>query len=70
MGHAHHFLTRLDRVSYQQTELALRLYNDNRLLTARTNAARATIDYYMAAAELARARGVDIPLPPTRPTTR
>lgn len=28
MGHAHHFLTRLDRVSYQQTELALRLYND------------------------------------------
>ncbi|MFP5354227.1 MAG: TolC family protein, partial [Gemmatimonadota bacterium] len=40
------------------------------LLTARTNAARATIDYYLAAAELARARGVDIPLPPTRPTTR
>jgi hypothetical protein len=28
VGHAHHFLTRLDRVSYQQTELALRLYND------------------------------------------
>ncbi len=40
------------------------------LLTARTNAARATIDYYLAAAELARARGVEIPLPPTRPTTR
>jgi outer membrane protein TolC len=40
------------------------------LLTARTNAARATIDYYLAAAELARARGVDVPLPPTRPTTR
>ena len=40
------------------------------LLTVRTNAARATIDYYLAAAELARARGVDIPLPPTRPTTR
>ncbi|MBK6486973.1 MAG: TolC family protein [Gemmatimonadetes bacterium] len=40
------------------------------LLTARTNAARATIDYYLAAAELARARGVDIPLPPTRPSTR
>ena len=40
------------------------------LLTARTNAARATIDYYMSAAELARARGVDIPLPPVRPTTR
>jgi len=39
------------------------------LLTARTNAARATIDYYLATAELARARGVDIPLPPTRPTT-
>jgi outer membrane protein TolC len=40
------------------------------LLTARTNAARATIDYYLATAELARARGVDIPLPPTRPTPR
>lgn len=40
------------------------------LLTARTNAARATIDYYLAAAELARARGVGVPLPPTRPTTR
>ncbi len=40
------------------------------LLTARTNAARATIDYYLAVAELARARGVDVPLPPTRPTTR
>ncbi len=40
------------------------------LLTARTNAARATIDYYLAAAELARARGIDIPLPPTRPTPR
>lgn len=32
MGHAHHFLTRLDRVSYQQTELALRLYNDPSLV--------------------------------------
>lgn len=40
------------------------------LLTARTNAARATIDYYLAVAELARARGVGVPLPPTRPTTR
>lgn len=40
------------------------------LLTARSNAARATIDYYLAAAELARARGVDIPLPPTRPASR
>jgi outer membrane protein len=40
------------------------------LLTARTNAARATIDYYLSAAELARARGIAIPLPPTRPTTR
>lgn len=40
------------------------------LLTARTNAARATIDYYLAAAELARARGVDVPLPPTRPASR
>ncbi len=40
------------------------------LFTARVNAARATIDYYLAAAELARARGHDIPLPPTRPATR
>lgn len=40
------------------------------LLTARTNAARATVDYYLAVAELARARGVDIPLPPTRAATR
>jgi outer membrane protein TolC len=36
------------------------------LLTASTNAARATTDYYLAAAELARARGLEIPLPPTR----
>jgi outer membrane protein TolC len=36
------------------------------LLTARTNAARATVDYYLAAAELARARGLPVPLPPTR----
>lgn len=40
------------------------------LFTARVNAARATIDYYLAAAELARARGRDVPLPPTRPASR
>jgi outer membrane protein len=40
------------------------------LFTARVNAARATIDYYLAAAELARARGHDIPLPPTVPASR
>jgi outer membrane protein TolC len=40
------------------------------LFTARVNAARATVDYYLAAAELARARGRDVPLPPTRPTER
>lgn len=40
------------------------------LFTARVNAARATIDYYLAAAELARARGREVPLPPTRPTSR
>ncbi|MEO6444530.1 MAG: TolC family protein [Gemmatimonadaceae bacterium] len=40
------------------------------LLTARTNAARATIDYYLSAAELARARGVDIPLPPVVTSAR
>lgn len=40
------------------------------LFTARVNAARATIDYYLATAELARARGHDVPLPPTRPASR
>jgi outer membrane protein TolC len=40
------------------------------LFTARVNAARATIDYYLAAAELARSRGRDVPLPPTRPVSR
>lgn len=40
------------------------------LLTARVNAARATIDYYLAAAELARAHGREIPPPPTRSATR
>lgn len=40
------------------------------LFTARVNAARATIDYYLATAELARARGHDVPLPPTRPVSR
>jgi outer membrane protein TolC len=39
------------------------------LLTARTNAARATTDLYLATAELARARGLEIPLPPSRPTS-
>ncbi len=32
MGHAHHFLSRLDRVSLQQVELSLGLYNDAPLL--------------------------------------
>jgi outer membrane protein TolC len=40
------------------------------LLTARVNAARATIDYYLAAAELARSHGRPIPPPPTRLATR
>jgi outer membrane protein TolC len=40
------------------------------LFTARVNAARANIDYYLAAAELARALGHDVPLPPTRPASR
>lgn len=39
------------------------------LLIAKTNEARSVFDLYMAAAELARARGVPIPLPPTRPAT-
>lgn len=37
------------------------------LLTARVNAARATIDYYLAAAELARSHGREVPPPPMRP---
>ncbi|MGQ0647182.1 MAG: TolC family protein [Gemmatimonadaceae bacterium] len=40
------------------------------LLTARTNAARASTEFYLATAELARARGLPIPLPPTRTTSR
>jgi outer membrane protein TolC len=40
------------------------------LLTARSNAARGTVDYYLAAAELARARGTTVPLPPTRTLSR
>ncbi len=40
------------------------------LLTARSNAARGTVDYYLAAAELARARGTAVPLPPTRDISR
>jgi outer membrane protein TolC len=38
------------------------------LLTARVNAARATIDYYLAAAELARSHGREVPPPPMRPS--
>lgn len=37
------------------------------LLVARTNEARSVFDLYIAAADLARARGLPIPLPPTRP---
>jgi len=37
------------------------------LLVAQMNEARSIFDLYMAAAELARARGLPIPLPPTRP---
>lgn len=40
------------------------------LFTARVNAARAVVDYYLAAAELARARGQNVPLPPVRPVSR
>ena len=32
MGHAHHFLSRLDRVSLQEVELSLGLYNNPALL--------------------------------------
>jgi outer membrane protein TolC len=37
------------------------------LLIAKSNEARAIFDLYIAAADLARARGIPIPLPPTRP---
>jgi len=37
------------------------------LLVAKTNEARSVFDLYIAAADLARARGIQIPLPPTRP---
>lgn len=39
------------------------------LLTARTNAARASTEFYIASADLARARGLPIPLPPVRSTS-
>jgi hydrophobic/amphiphilic exporter-1 (mainly G- bacteria), HAE1 family len=39
------------------------------LLVAQTNEARSIFDLYIAAAELARARGLPIPLPPTRPAS-
>jgi outer membrane protein TolC len=39
------------------------------LLIAQTNEARSIFDLYIAAADLARARGLPIPLPPTRPAT-
>lgn len=32
MGHQHHFLSRLDRVSLQHVELALTLYRDHDLV--------------------------------------
>ena len=37
------------------------------LLVAKTNEARSIFDLYIAAADLARARGLSIPMPPTRP---
>jgi outer membrane protein TolC len=37
------------------------------LLVAKTNEARSIFDLYIAAADLARARGLPIPMPPTRP---
>ena len=37
------------------------------LLVAQTNEARSVFDLYIAAANLARARGLPVPLPPTRP---
>jgi len=37
------------------------------LLIAKSNEARSIFDLYIAAADLARARGISIPLPPTRP---
>jgi outer membrane protein TolC len=40
------------------------------LLTAESTEARATFDLFLASAELARALGRPIPLPPTTPTTR
>ena len=39
------------------------------LLIAQTNEARSIFDLYIAAADLARARGLPIPLPPTRPAS-
>ncbi|MEP7344455.1 MAG: TolC family protein [Gemmatimonadaceae bacterium] len=42
----------------------------NALFTAQVNAARASVDYFVAMAELARNSGREIPLAPTRPSAR
>lgn len=42
----------------------------NALFTAQVNAARASVDYFVAVAELARNSGREIPLAPTRPSAR
>lgn len=42
----------------------------NALFTAQVNAARASVDYFLAIAELARHSGREIPLAPTRPSAR
>ncbi|MFN8580050.1 MAG: TolC family protein [Gemmatimonadaceae bacterium] len=44
--------------------------SQNALLTAQVNAARASVDLFVAIADLARTSGRDIPLAPTRPQSR
>jgi predicted enzyme related to lactoylglutathione lyase len=62
MARACRFYSELLQVEVTDAQVAL--------FTARVNAARASIDYYLAVAELARARGHDVPLPPTRAASR
>jgi outer membrane protein len=42
----------------------------NALFTAQVNTVRASVDYYLAAADNARAYGAPVPLPPVRPSSR
>jgi hypothetical protein len=57
MPHAEHFLSRLDRVSSRETELALTLYNDHELVAAVLRAAKVPDEAHRVALPLADGEG-------------